>query len=94
MTLLYNFGTLIPEQREIMAAGGWKWQRGVSLSEPHDDIVNPLVIRGLLLVQHSHTRSVLEGGERRGSVRRTWTVPSHVAAAWRAFIATERGRAP
>lgn len=94
MTLLYDFGGLLPEQRAIMAEGGWKWQRGVSLAEPADDIINPLVTRGLLLVQHSHTRSVLEGGERRGSVRRTFSVPGPVASAWRAFVATERGATP
>lgn len=94
MTLLYDFGDLTPEQRTLMADGGWKWVRGVSLAEPADDIVDPLVARGLLTVAHSHTRSVLEGGERRGSVRRTFSVPNPVAAAWRAFMATERGTPP
>lgn len=81
MTLLYDFRALTPEQRGLIARGGWAWTRGVSTQEPADDILDPLVARGLLLVHHSHTRSVLEGGERRGSVRRTFTVPPRVAAA-------------
>lgn len=86
--LQYDFDGLSGDQRALLTLGGWEWTREMQ-SEPPRATVDPLLVRGLLVLHHMRERPLTEGIERRGMVRRSYEVPSDVTRAWQAYLASD-----
>lgn len=87
MTPAYDFAGLSPNQRALLALGGWDWASSMR-SEPPNETVDPLIARGLL-VRHYMQEFSEACDDRRGLVRRSFEVPSDVRAAWLVYFAAE-----
>lgn len=82
----YDFTDLTPNQRALLAVGGWDW--GCMRSEPTNETVEPLIARGLLVRHHTQEYSAA-CNDRRGPVRRSFEVPTDVQLAWWDFFDAE-----
>jgi hypothetical protein len=85
--MTYDFSDLSPEQRNIIASGGWRWSAETP-TEPDAAVVDLLLVRKLVEGRHGFVH-LADRRDPLVSVQRSLVVPVDVARAWRRYLVRE-----